>query len=62
MIALGCVLVVKLPPGDRIKAFEKLDFVTFMLLAPGMALLCGVLSLGRMSGGSAPARLRWRWC
>jgi MFS family permease len=48
MIALGCVLVVKLPPGDRIKAFEKLDFVTFMLLAPGMALICGVLSLGRI--------------
>ena len=48
MIALGCVLMVKLPPGDRIKAFEKLDFVTFMLLAPGMALLCGVLSLGRI--------------
>jgi MFS family permease len=48
MIALGCVLVVKLPPGDRIKAFEKLDFVTFILLAPGMALLCGVLSLGRI--------------
>ena len=48
MIALGCVLVVKLPPGDRIKAFEKLDFVTFMLLAPGMPLLCGVLSLGRI--------------
>ncbi|ORM74906.1 MFS transporter [Pantoea wallisii] len=48
LIALGCVLVVKLPPGDRIKAFEKMDFVTFMLLAPGMALLCGVLSLGRI--------------
>ncbi|MGK3115320.1 MFS transporter [Candidatus Pantoea formicae] len=48
MIALGCVLVVKLPPGDRIKAFEKMDFVTFMLLAPGMALLCAVLSLGRI--------------
>ncbi|MDF7628205.1 MFS transporter [Erwiniaceae bacterium L1_55_4] len=48
MIALGCVLVVKLPPGDRIKAFEKMDFVTFILLAPGMALLCGVLSQGRI--------------
>lgn len=48
LIALGCVLVVKLPPGDRIKAFEKMDFVTFILLAPGMALLCGVLSLGRI--------------
>jgi MFS family permease len=48
LIALGCVLVVKLPPGDRIKSFEKMDFVTFILLAPGMALLCGVLSLGRI--------------
>lgn len=48
MIALGCVLMLKLPPGDRIKAFEKMDFVTFILLAPGMALLCGVLSLGRI--------------
>lgn len=48
MIALGGVLMVKLPPGDRIKTFEKMDFVTFILLAPGMALLCGVLSLGRI--------------
>ncbi|KTS29471.1 MFS transporter [Pantoea stewartii] len=48
LIALGAVLVVKLPPGDRIKAFEKRDFLTFILLAPGMALLCGVLSLGRI--------------
>ncbi|WP_054634194.1 MFS transporter [Pantoea stewartii] len=48
LIALGAVLVVKLPPGDRIKAFEKMDFLTFILLAPGMALLCGVLSLGRI--------------
>jgi MFS family permease len=48
MIALGCVLVVKLPPGDRSKVFEKLDFLTFILMAPGMALLCGVLSLGRI--------------
>ncbi|PYG51373.1 MFS transporter [Pantoea sp. AG1095] len=48
MISLGCVLVVKLPPGDRIKAFEKMDFLTFMLMAPGMALLCAVLSLGRI--------------
>lgn len=48
MIALGCVLIVKLPPGDRSKVFEKLDFLTFMLMAPGMALICGVLSLGRI--------------
>ena len=48
LIALGCVLMLKLPPGDRVKAFEKLDFVTFILMAPGLGLLCGVLSLGRI--------------
>jgi hypothetical protein len=40
-------LFLKLPPGDRIKAFEKMDFVTFGLFAPGVALLSAVLALGR---------------
>ncbi|KGT94262.1 major facilitator transporter [Erwinia typographi] len=48
MICLGAVLILKLPPGDRIKVFEKKDFLTFFLMAPGMALFCGVLSLGRI--------------
>lgn len=48
MVALGCVLILKLPPSDRSKVFEKMDFITFILMAPGMALLCGVLSLGRI--------------
>ena len=48
VVALGCVLILKLPPSDRSKVFEKMDFVTFILMAPGMALLCGVLSLGRI--------------
>jgi MFS family permease len=48
LFALGCVLLVKLPPGDRIKTFEKLDFVTFALFAPGMALLCAALTFGRL--------------
>lgn len=47
LLSLGCVLMLKLPPGDHIKAFEKLDFLTFVLFAPGMALLCAVLALGR---------------
>jgi hypothetical protein len=33
--------------GDRKKVFEKKDFITFFL-APGMALICAVLSLGRL--------------
>ncbi|WP_457792079.1 MFS transporter [Pseudomonas syringae] len=48
LLSLGCVLLLKLPPGDRFKAFEKLDFLTFGLLASGFALLCAVLSLGRI--------------
>ncbi|QHM94826.1 MFS transporter [Kosakonia sacchari] len=48
LLSLGCVIALKLPPGDRKKVFEKKDFITFFLLAPGMALLCAVLSLGRL--------------
>ncbi|WP_060476449.1 MULTISPECIES: MFS transporter [Pseudomonas] len=46
--ALGCVLLLKLPPGDRFKTFEPLDFLTFTLMASGVALLCAALSLGRI--------------
>ncbi|MHC6225533.1 MFS transporter [Pseudomonas sp. X10] len=48
LTALGCVLMLKLPPGDRFKTFEPLDFLTFAILASGVALLCAVLSLGRI--------------
>ncbi|MFG1173005.1 MFS transporter [Erwiniaceae bacterium CAU 1747] len=48
LLALGAVLILKLPPGERIRVFEKKDFLTFFLMAPGMALFCGVLSLGRI--------------
>src|SRR5471032_1839061 len=47
LLSLGCVLALKLPPGDRVKAFEKMDFLTFGLFAPGVALLSAVLALGR---------------
>jgi hypothetical protein len=48
LLTLGCVFLLKLPPGDRFKTFEKLDFLTFAILASGVALLCAVLSLGRI--------------
>ncbi|WP_168403169.1 MFS transporter [Erwinia amylovora] len=48
LMTLGAVLIIKLPPGERSKVFEKKDFLTFFLMAPGMALFCGVLSLGRI--------------
>lgn len=48
LISLGCVIALKLPPSDRRKVFEKKDFITFILLAPGLGLICAVLSLGRL--------------
>ena len=48
LICLGCVFLLKLPPGDRFKTFEALDFLTFAILSSGVALLCAVLSLGRI--------------
>jgi MFS family permease len=48
LVSLGAVLLLKLPPGDRIKALRPTDFVTFALFAPGMALLCMVLTFGRI--------------
>jgi MFS family permease len=48
LFSLGCVLLLKLPPSDHFKAFEKLDFLTFALFAPGMALLVAALTFGRL--------------
>lgn len=48
LVSLARVIALKLPPSDRKKVFEKKDFITFFLLAPGMALVCAVLSLGRL--------------
>lgn len=44
--SLAAVVILKLPPGIRIKVFERVDFLTFFLLAPGLALLCAVLLQG----------------
>ncbi|MDG2526006.1 MFS transporter [Stenotrophomonas sp. HITSZ_GD] len=48
LFALACVLMLKLPPGDRYRVFEKLDAATFVLFAGGSAGLAAVLSLGRV--------------
>ncbi|SDC23153.1 MFS transporter [Acinetobacter boissieri] len=48
-LAICCfamVVAVKLPRGVRIDVIEKKDFITFLLLAPGFACLCAVLSQG----------------
>jgi MFS family permease len=48
LVTLGAVLWLKLPPGDRFKAFRPTDFLTFALFAPGMALLCAAITFGRV--------------
>jgi len=48
LVSLGAVLLLKLPPGDRFRAFRPADFLTFGLFAPGIALLCAVLTFGRI--------------
>ncbi len=46
LCAFAAVVLLKLPPGVQIKAFEPLDFLTFALLAPAVALLVMVLAQG----------------
>jgi MFS family permease len=48
LVTFAAVLWLKLPPGDRFKAFRPTDFVTFGLFAPGVALLCAALTFGRV--------------
>jgi MFS family permease len=48
VVTLAAVLWLKLPPGDRFKAFRPTDFLTFALFAPGVALLCAALNFGRV--------------
>src|SRR5205085_3811054 len=36
-----------LPPSEKVKAFEPLDFLTIGLAIPAYVLICGVLGLGR---------------
>jgi len=46
LCCLAMVVSVKLPRSLRIEVFEKQDFFTFALLAPGFALICIVLTQG----------------
>jgi MFS family permease len=47
LLSLAAVRLLALPPTERTKVFEPLDFLSFALFASGIALLCAVLGLGR---------------
>ncbi len=46
LCSLAAVVILKLPLGLRIQVLEKTDFLTFALVAPGVALLAAVLAQG----------------
>ncbi|HEX7782394.1 MAG TPA: MFS transporter [Sphingobium sp.] len=48
LATLAAIMALPLPPSEREKVFEKTDFLTFALLAPGLWLLIAVLSEGRI--------------
>jgi len=48
LAVLAVTLLAPLPPSDRSRAFEPIDFVSIALLVPGIVLGCEVLSLGRV--------------
>lgn len=59
LLSLAAVFALKMPPSQRLKVFDRLDFVTFALFAPGMALLCAVLGLGRIVWWTEAAWIGW---
>ena len=59
LLSLAAVFALRLPPSEKMKVFDRLDFVTFALFAPGMALLCAVLGLGRLVWWTEAAWIGW---
>ncbi|MDL2406824.1 hypothetical protein PY650_14375 [Rhizobium calliandrae] len=47
MVCLAAVGLIRLPPSERERTFEPLDFISYPLIAVGMALLTAVIGLGR---------------
>jgi len=54
LVAVGAVNILQLPPGETIRSFEKLDLITFPILAVGVGLLCAFMVQGRIIWWSTP--------
>jgi MFS family permease len=59
LATLAAILALPLPPSERSKAFERRDFLTIGLLAPGLWLLIAVLSEGRIEWWTERAWMGW---
>jgi hypothetical protein len=58
-LVLALINALPLPPNERGKAFERLDFVTIGLMVPAMLLICGVIGVGRYYWWSDAPWLGW---
>lgn len=59
LATLAAVWAQPLPPSEREKVFEPLDFLTFALFAPGLWLLIAVLSQGRIQWWTERPWIGW---
>ncbi|MDE8650889.1 MFS transporter [Novosphingobium album (ex Liu et al. 2023)] len=59
LATLAAVMALPLPPSERSEVFERGDFLTFALLAPGLWLLIAVLSEGRIQWWTERAWMGW---
>jgi len=59
LLSLAAVFALRLPPSERQKVFQPLDFLTFALFAPGVALLAAALGLGRIVWWTEAAWIGW---
>ena len=59
LVTLALMNAFPLPPSDKGKAFEPLDFLTIGLLVPAMLLICSVLGLGRVYWWTDTPWLGW---
>ena len=59
LAALATLQAFPLPPSDKSKVFEPLDFMTIALLLPAMLLICAVLGAGRLYWWTDAPWLGW---
>jgi MFS family permease len=59
LLSFAAVALLRLPPTTRSKAFERLDFVTFVLFGGALALIAAVLGQGRYVWWTNAAWIGW---
>lgn len=59
LASLAAISALPLPPSERSRAFEPLDFVTVALLLPAITLVCSVLGEGRLLWWTDTPWLGW---